>query len=110
MFRCLTIRVGIVRSKLTHSSQINRKLDIKTLTSLGYQILIAEDGQEAIEQIVQHDHTIDAILIDQSMPRKDGLTATKEIRAMEAAGTLSLEDQSSPLPPSSASKPKRYAN
>ena len=27
--------------------------------------------------------------MDQSMPRKDGVTATKEIRAMEAAGILS---------------------
>jgi CheY-like chemotaxis protein len=59
------------------------------LTSLGYEVLIAEDGQEAIEQVVKHDHAISAILMDQSMPRKDGLTATREIRAMEQAGTLS---------------------
>jgi CheY-like chemotaxis protein len=62
---------------------------VKILTSLGYQVLIAEDGQEAIEQVVKHEHTISAILMDQSMPRKDGLTATREIRAMEQAGKLS---------------------
>lgn len=59
------------------------------LTALKYQVLLAEDGEEAIEQITKHDAMIDAILMDQSMPVKDGITATKEIRAMETAGTLS---------------------
>jgi len=59
------------------------------LTSLGYQVVAAFDGQEAIEQLVKHDATVDAILIDQSMPMKDGVTATKEIREMEEAGKLS---------------------
>ena len=51
--------------------------------------MIAEDGQDAIEQVIEHDTTVDAILMDQSMPRKDGIAATREIRAMEAAGKLS---------------------
>ena len=59
------------------------------LQSLGYQVLIAEDGVSATEQIIVHDLEVDAILMDQSMPRKDGVTATKEIRAMESNGTLS---------------------
>ena len=74
--------------RLTYS-QINCKLGKKMLQSLGYQVIIAEDGVLAIEQIIRHDATVDAILMDQSMPRKDGLTATKEIRAMETDGTLS---------------------
>ncbi len=52
-------------------------------------MLTADDGENAIEQILNHDATIDAILMDQSMPRKDGVAATREIRAMEARGTLS---------------------
>ena len=51
--------------------------------------MLADDGEEAIEQIMKHDTTIDAILMDQSMPVKDGITATREIRAMEADGSLS---------------------
>ena len=58
------------------------------LTALKYKVLLANDGGEAIEQIMKHDATIDAILMDQSMPVKDGITATKEIRALETAGTL----------------------
>lgn len=59
------------------------------LASLKYEVLLAEDGEQAIEQIIKHDALIDAILMDQSMPQKDGVTATREIRALEAAGTLS---------------------
>jgi len=59
------------------------------LASLGYQVLVAADGEEAITQIVEHDTMIDAVLMDQSMPRKDGIMATREIRAMEEAGLLS---------------------
>ena len=58
------------------------------LTALGYQVLTADDGEDAIEQIIKHDSTVDAILMDQSMPRKDGVTATKDIRAMETKGKL----------------------
>lgn len=59
------------------------------LAVLGYQVLTADDGEDAITQMVAHDTTIDAILMDQSMPRKDGVTSTREIRSMEARGALS---------------------
>jgi CheY-like chemotaxis protein len=58
------------------------------LTMLKYDVLLAEDGQEAIDIVKEHADTIDAILMDQSMPRKDGITATREIRALEVAGIL----------------------
>jgi len=58
------------------------------LTLLNYDVLLAEDGQEAVDIVIEHAQTIDAILMDQSMPRKDGITATREIRALEAAGVI----------------------
>ncbi len=79
----------ILRLLLTDESQINQKLGRKMLASLKYEVKLADDGEEAVEQIKKLDATIDVILMDQSMPRKDGVTATKEIRAMEAAGILS---------------------
>ena len=69
--------------------QINQKLGKKMLSALKYQVLTADDGEDAIEQVLRLDETIDVILMDQSMPRKDGVTATREIRAMEARGMLS---------------------
>ena len=59
------------------------------LTMLNYDVLLAEDGQEAIDILMEHAQTIDVILMDQSMPRKDGITATREIRELEAAGIIS---------------------
>lgn len=58
------------------------------LTSLGYSVLVAADGNEAISLLVAHDVEIDMILMDQSMPNKDGITATREIRQLEAEGKL----------------------
>lgn len=59
------------------------------LVSLKYGVRVANDGEDAIEQLKKLDTVVDVILMDQSMPRKDGVTATKEIRAMETAGVLS---------------------
>ena len=72
---------------LVEDNPINQKLGKKMLTSLGCEVQIADNGQEAIEQLMKDDVDIDAILMDQSMPLKDGVTATREIREMEAKGT-----------------------
>jgi CheY-like chemotaxis protein len=58
------------------------------LKMLKYDVLLAEDGQEAVDIVMKYSRTIDAILMDQSMPRKDGITATREIRGLEAVGRL----------------------
>ncbi|KAK4099639.1 hypothetical protein N658DRAFT_157103 [Parathielavia hyrcaniae] len=67
----------------------NAKLCIKMLSSLGYSVLLANDGDQAIEQTIKHDKVIDLILMDQSMPVKDGVCATREIRVLEHSGKLS---------------------
>ena len=74
---------------LVEDNKINLRLMQKMLTTLKYSVLIANDGQEAVDMTLEHDAVIDAILMDQSMPRKDGLTATEEIRELERDGTLS---------------------
>ena len=60
------------------------------LSSLSYDVRTALDGQEAINIRVEdnEDTKIALVLMDQSMPRKDGVTATREIREMEMAGKL----------------------
>ena len=74
---------------LVEDNKINLRLMQKMLTTLKYSVLIAKDGEEAVDQTLQHDKIINAVLMDQSMPKKDGLTATKEIRELERDGTLS---------------------
>lgn len=59
------------------------------LLALGYAVLSANDGQDGVESMLKHDKLVDIILMDQSMPRRDGISSTREIRELEQAGKLS---------------------
>lgn len=73
---------------LVEDNHINRKLGIKMLEVLHYKTLIAHDGQDALDMLAAHDTEIDCVLMDQSMPKMDGVTATRLIRQMEEDGRL----------------------
>lgn len=73
---------------LVEDNPINARLGSKMLTSLNYTTILAVDGLEALDKIRTHDNEVEVILMDQSMPRMDGLTATQKIREMETAGIL----------------------
>ena len=51
------------------------------LTTSGYQVLTARDGEDAVARFMAYRDTIDAIIMDIKMPRKDGLAAIRDIRA-----------------------------
>lgn len=51
-----------------------------TLKSAGYEVLDAVDGQDGLEKA--NTHVVDLILTDQNMPRMDGLSLIKTLRAM----------------------------
>ncbi|GAB4548778.1 MAG: response regulator [Anaerolineae bacterium] len=59
----------------------NRILITDVLDSLGYQVIVANDGEEGIKRA--NTDKPDLILMDISLPGKDGLTATREIKATE---------------------------
>lgn len=46
----------------------------------GYAVLIANDGEEALEIYYENNEKIDIILLDIMMPKKDGIETLKEIR------------------------------
>jgi len=62
----------------------NRKLACGLLDKLGYGHTTATDGTEAVAAV--RDGRVDAVLMDVSMPHTDGITATREIRALGAHG------------------------
>ena len=55
-----------------------RFLISKSLEKAGYEVISAENGQEAVEKALRV-HP-EAILMDLYMPLKDGMTAVREIR------------------------------
>jgi two-component system chemotaxis response regulator CheY len=56
-----------------------RKMVAFTLTGAGYHVVEAVDGQDAFEKA--QTHSIDLVLTDQNMPRMDGLSLTRSLRA-----------------------------
>ncbi|WP_406609144.1 SpoIIE family protein phosphatase [Agarivorans sp. JK6] len=61
-------------------TRINRLLLGKILSDIGYQVVFAEHGREAVELFQQQD--IDIVFMDVLMPVMDGYQATAEIKRL----------------------------
>jgi two-component system chemotaxis response regulator CheY len=73
-----------------------RKMVGFTLRSAGYEVVEAEDGQDGLEKARLG--PVSLVLTDQNMPRMDGLTLVKSLRAMpeyRSAPILMLTTESS---------------
>lgn len=73
---------GKLRVLVADDNRINQRLAQIILTQAGYQVTLAEDGEQAVSLV--SDGNFDLVLMDVSMPKMDGLEATKLIREREA--------------------------
>lgn len=61
-----------------------REFTRQVLERGGYQILMAADGEEAVQLFHEHAASIDLVLLDHAMPRKNGHDAAQAIRGLRA--------------------------
>lgn len=70
-----------LRVLLVEDSLINQKLAVGILQRWGHEVVVANNGREALEFYQKED--FDLILMDVQMPEMDGFEATEAIRALE---------------------------
>jgi signal transduction histidine kinase/CheY-like chemotaxis protein len=69
---------------LAEDNEVNQLLALHMLQRHGHGVVIAQDGQEAIDAVKRQ--RFDLILMDVQMPVLGGFDAARRIREMEAAG------------------------
>ncbi|WP_404307638.1 PAS domain-containing protein [Neorhodopirellula lusitana] len=75
------IGLGPLKVLLTEDNVVNQKLAVGLLSKYGHTVLIANNGQEAVDAMLND--TFDVVLMDIQMPVLDGLAATRVIRENE---------------------------
>jgi CheY-like chemotaxis protein len=68
------------RLLIVEDNKINQKILLNVLKNINTPIDVADNGEEAIQKVVEEKNRYDMILMDISMPVMDGINATKNIR------------------------------
>jgi two-component system, sensor histidine kinase and response regulator len=75
-----------LRLLLAEDNDVNRRLMVRLLEKQGHSVLVAVNGQEALDVLeLRGPGAFDAVLMDVQMPLLDGLRATARIRDREKA-------------------------
>ena len=73
---------------LVEDDEDNQKIYRDALEFVGVRVVQAWDGEEAVR--LAHEHLPHAILMDISLPRLDGWSATERLRAHEATAGIPI--------------------
>lgn len=78
----------MARILLVEDNEMNRDMLSRRLDRKGYQVLLAEDGQRALD--VAEAEKPDLILMDMSLPVIDGWEATRRLKASEGTKAIPI--------------------
>ncbi len=78
----------MTRILLVEDNELNRDMLSRRLQKRGFEISVAVDGVEGVE--IAHSSLPDLILMDMSLPRKDGWQATAELKADPATAHIPI--------------------
>jgi PAS domain S-box-containing protein len=77
------------RVLLVEDNEMNQELAMELLRNAGMDVILANNGQEALDILAKDTH-FDGILMDCQMPVMDGYTATRAIRKMAQFNTMPI--------------------
>ena len=77
---------GDIHLLVVDDHPINRRLLSDQLSSLGYQVVTANDGVDALDVLSRN--TVDIVLTDVNMPNMDGYHLTQRLREMQFASPV----------------------
>ncbi|EJD54530.1 hypothetical protein AURDEDRAFT_156314 [Auricularia subglabra TFB-10046 SS5] len=84
MVRTLSGTMRPLHILVVEDNIINQKVLTRQLQSRGFHTSVANDGQEALDRILDDGGGLDLVLMDIEMPVKDGRAACRELREIEA--------------------------
>lgn len=73
---------------LVEDNEMNRDMLSRRLQRRGYEVLVAEDGQQGVD-LARSEHP-SLILMDMSLPVVDGWEATRQIKAHPATAAIPI--------------------
>lgn len=76
---------------LAEDDDVSRKVAKKMIERVGFNVLQARNGAEAVRLFEKHGDTIDLVLMDIMMPGVDGIEATQRIRCIEQASSSTVQ-------------------
>jgi two-component system, cell cycle response regulator DivK len=78
----------MVKILLVEDNEMNRDMLSRRLMRKGYQVVMAVDGQDGVDQA--HSTAPDLILMDMSLPVIDGWEATRQLKSADSTQAIPI--------------------